>query len=251
MSATGATRWRALSFGELDGSVWAAALDGGAPVAMIGGGEGPGAPITALRWSSDGDDWSLGADGVELHVSPSVAEDEDEGTSQPDGGRVVASDQQLCRVRGRITLAGDSREIDCVGARSQLDGPPPAALDSARLVSAWFSDLEAVTLLALRSRSDPHSESDVIAARLFHPDGWLPVSDPRLSTTYSRDGVPMRTNLELWVGDGEHEFPRRAAGESAGAGGAVTVGGTSLQVRPLRFHSRGLEGAGVYLLADF
>ena len=61
-------------------------------------------------------------------------------------------------------------------------------------------------------------------------------------------GAPARANLELWIGEGENEFPRRAAGEASGEGAAIKVDGLSLQAVPLRCHSRGRDGAGVYAL---
>lgn len=88
-----------------------------------------------------------------------------------------------------------------------------------------------------------------MAATLFDPDGWVPVSDPRLSTTYTDAGDPTRASLELWIVDGENEFARRAAGETSAPPVGAQAGGLELRVAPLRCHSRGLEGAGVYLLA--
>jgi hypothetical protein len=51
------------------------------------------------------------------------------------------------------------------------------------------------------------------------------------------------------VTDGENEFPRRAAGEASAPPVAASTDGLDLRVAPLRCHSRGLEGAGVYVLA--
>ena len=41
------------------------------------------------------------------------------------------------------------------------------------------------------------------------------------------------------------------AGEAAGDGAALQVQDTELRVIPLRCHSRGREGTGVYVLATF
>ena len=73
--------------------------------------------------------------------------------------------------------------------------------------------------------------------------------DPRLSTTYDGDGHPTRATLELWITQGEREFPRRAAGEASGPAVAVAGDDATLLVQPLRCHARGSDGAGVYLLA--
>jgi len=154
--------------------------------------------------------------------------------------------QELCRVTGSVAGA----EIDCVGVRTELTQVRPGELGSVRGFSGWVSADEAVTLLALRSGSEAHQEHDLVAATVFDPDGWMSSHDPRLSTTYDGDGHPTRATLELWFSRGEREFPRRAAGEAAGP--AVTVAGdeATLRVLPLRCHSRGSDGAGVYLLAS-
>jgi glyoxylase-like metal-dependent hydrolase (beta-lactamase superfamily II) len=77
------------------------------------------------------------------------------------------------------------------------------------------------------------------------------VDDPRLSTTYAASGLPSRTNLELWIGEGENEFPRRVAGEASAEGAVLQVEDVDLRVVPMRCHSRGREGTGVYVLATF
>jgi hypothetical protein len=74
--------------------------------------------------------------------------------------------------------------------------------------------------------------------------------DPRLSTTYDGDGDPTRATVELWISDGEREYPRRAAGEAAGPALTLVSDGVTLAVLPLRYHSRGSDGAGIYLLAS-
>ncbi len=106
-----------------------------------------------------------------------------------------------------------------------------------------------MTLLALRPGSEGHHERDLVAATVFEPDRWMSSHDPRLSTTYDGDGHPTRATLELWIKQGEREFPRRAAGEASGPAVAVAGDDATLLVQPLRCHARGSDGAGVYLLA--
>jgi hypothetical protein len=247
---------RAVAFGDPDGSVWGAGLDAGVPaVVATGGGE----PVAvALAWNADGPKWGWSGDGISLTVSP-VAEPEppvadadpsrgDEPPPPPAASRepTWSGRQELCRVTGTVHGA----EIDCVGVRTELTQVRPGELGSIRGFSSWVSAEEAVTLLALRSGSEAHQEDDLVAATVFEPDRWMSSHDPRLSTTYDGDGHPTRATLELWITQGEREFPRRAAGEAAGP--AVTVAGDDLTLRvlPLRSHSRGSDGAGVYLLAE-
>lgn len=254
--STVATGLRAVSFGTLDGSLWATAVDapsqaGGRPRPMLvlgGSGAEPGRPI-ALSWSDrDGDLWELAGDRVALTVAPGVApvRDSDEGgAGAPDAGG-----QQLCRVRGTVAWDDGEREIDCVGTRVTSAATTPAP-GSARLVAAWFSEAEALTLLAVRPQGAEHHAADAVSATLFDPDGWIVVSDPRLSTTYDEAGLPTRATLELWIGEGDNEFPRRAAGEVSGPQARASGEGLVVQAAPLRCHSRGQDGAGVYVLATF
>jgi hypothetical protein len=245
---------RAVAFGNPDGSVWGAGLDAGVPAVVAAGGAEPVA--TAIAWDADGPEWGLSGDRVLLTVSPTSEPEHRAGDDAQDDAPPPAAAaepepswsgrQELCRVTG--TVAG--AEIDCVGVRTELTQVRLGELGSVRGFTSWVSAEEAVTLLALRPESEAHQDHDLVAATVFDPDGWMSSNDPRLSTTYDGDGNPTRATLELWIARGEREFPRRAAGEAAGP--AVTVAGdhATLWVLPLRCHSRGSDGAGVYLLAS-
>lgn len=241
---------RAVAFGNPDGSVWGAGLDAGAPALVAAAGAEPVA--VTLAWNADGPEWDLSAERIALTVAPISEPAPPAVDDEPSPPAAAAAQepawsgrQELCRVTGTVNGA----EIDCVGVRTELTQVRPEELGSIRGFSAWVSAEEAVTLLSLRSRSDAHHERDLVAATMFEPDRWMSSHDPRLSTTYDGDGNPTRATLELWITQGERELPRRAAGEAAGP--AVTVAGdaVTLLVAPLRCHSRGSDGAGVYLLA--
>ena len=105
--------------------------------------------------------------------------------------------------------------------------------------------------IAFRGRKAKSHEGDVVTATVLGPEPSAPVDDPRLSTTYEAGGWPVRAGLELWLGgDGDEEqFPRRAAGEAAGARAQAAAGGLDIRAEPFRWHSRGREGAGLYMLA--
>jgi hypothetical protein len=243
--------FQALSFGDVDGRVWGGALDAGGPAFAFGDGETTtsGAGSEAVRWTPDGRGWRLTGEGFDLHMEPGGEELPE--PPDPDPGMTVSGMEELCRVQGTLTVAGAEHAVDCVGTRWMLDGVDVSALHSLRAVSGWFASDQALAVLSLRSRRSSGHESDLIAATLFDPDGWVPVKDPRLSTTYAQDGAPARVNLELWVGDEEEEYPRRAAGEAAGGAVSVSSGDFALRVAPMRCHSRGQAGAGVYVLATF
>jgi hypothetical protein len=251
MTVAESSQLRTLAFGDIAGGIWGAAISGAAPVLAFGDATGTTASSSALEcaWSPDGRGWRLIGDGFDLHVEPG-GEDLEESAAA-DGTEALSGFQELCRVQGTVTLAGSAAEIDCVGTRCVIEGLDAGSLGSVRAVSGWFDDDEAFMLLALRGTRGVGQEADLVAATLFDPKGWVPVADPRLSTTYAGSGLPARANLELWIGEGENEFPRRAAGEASGAGAAAVAGGVELRVIPLRCHSRGREGSGVYVLANF
>lgn len=252
----GAILVRALAFGTPDGSLWAAGVDAGG-LALLAGAAG--APLRAtVAWDADvqpdprGDgvaapQWRLSGDGVEL-TAAAVKQPAPAGADGVDGAEHRepgwAGIQQLCRVTGNV--AGS--EIDCVGVRTELSGV--AEVESIRGFGGWLSDSRAVALLALRAGSGADHERDRIAATVFDDDGWRVSGDPRLSTTYDADGDPIRATLELWIADGEHELVRRAAGEADGEAVLAEAERGRLQVLPLRCHSHGDEGTGVYMVAS-
>ncbi len=246
MTSSSPPRFRTVSFGELDGTSWGAALDVGLgrPGIVYGadGATGRAAGQPALEWSEVGEaDWRLAGDGFELIVTPTA----DRAGTPPSEGMV----EELCRVGGTLRIDGIERAVDCAGTRSLGGGLDPGQISSVRGFSAWFDGDHAISLLAFRPRDSAGQEDEWLAATLFDPEGVIWVDEPRLSTTYAADGHPTRASLELWIGAGEEQFPRRAAGEALGEGAELDVDGLRLLVTPLRCHSRGLDGAGVYILA--
>jgi hypothetical protein len=248
MSRSAGEQLRTLAFGDVEGPVWGAGLQAGSAALIVGDATGAvHSALSADSWRADGPVWQLAAPGIALEVEPVT--DEREAFPPDDGGEPARGVQELCRVHGTVTVSGAERPVDCPGTRSTIDGVDPAALESVRTVAGWFAPDDAFTLLALRAPRAQGQEADLVAATLFDPEGWVPVADPRLSTTYDGAGVPTRVSLELWVTEGENEFPRRAAGEAAAPSAAVTADGLQVRAIPLRCHSRGREGGGVYVLA--
>jgi hypothetical protein len=159
---------------------------------------------------------------------------------------------QLCRVRGRAGIDGTEREIDCLGRRgSHGDGIKLEKFDSVRDVSAWFGPVDGLAVVALRPRKARGQDSDLLEVAVLDPEATSPVEDPRMSTTYTSAGQPLRAGFELWLAGEEEDsqYPRRAAGEAAGPGASARCGGLHVLAQPFRWHSRGRDGAGLYLLA--
>lgn len=239
MSATAAATLRTISFGDLEGRVWGGVLDtGSGPALVFGGADGElGAAPGTITLTADDASWRLTGDDIDLAVTS--------GEPAPEPGDSAT----LCTVMGTISIGGAPVPVNCPGTRSSAAGDE--RLGSLRSVTGWFGPELAVSLHALRaSRSEGH-QADQIRATLFGAEGVRPVDEPRLSTTLSADQLPARTNLELWVGEGDDLYPRRAAGEARGPAVRVSSAGLELAGVPLTCHASGLEGVGVYLLAHF
>jgi hypothetical protein len=272
---------RALAFGDLDDGLWGAAWSASAtePLSVAVGAGSSGQVLTAtLSSAGEGEEWRLEGDRIELVLTPST-----QPAGEARSGALRGFDQ-LCRARGRVTLGDSEVEIDAPGWRGAWDGQLKLErIESFRQVAAWFGREDGLALVALRRGGARGQDADLIAASVLAPKPAPAIEDPRLSTTYGAAGVPTRAGVELWLagheaedsgseaedsgreaedsgGDGEHEalppgaddehetLPRRAAGEATAASLEWEAAGFALQAVPLRWHSRGEDGAGVYLL---
>ncbi len=251
-------RW--LAFGDLDAGVWGLAWmpgENGAGSVALGAGADAAVVRAELQAGGPAEDWLLRGEGLELMVS---AEGEDvsvDGSSPSLKGVEVDGVDQLARVKGNLTLQGTEHPVDSLAWRAVLHGlPEPDKLTSQRLVAAWFEPAGGLAALALRPRKARGQEDDLVSAALFESGQPVPVSDPRLSTTYTGDGVPVRAGVELWVSETvepdqePREHPHRAAGEAIGARATWTEGALGLSAQPFRWHAHGQDGAGVYVLGQ-
>jgi hypothetical protein len=253
------TTVRTLAFAEGDtgswGAAWLPADDASGPLACRVGSVA--AVLTAeLHDTAQSEPWRVDGEGVSLVFVPAGRA----GQSGPrDTG--IESLEQLCDVKGKLAVDGSEREITCMGWRASLEGGfELAEIDSFRQICGWFEPDRGVALLALRPRKARAHDADLVAAAVLEPEPTPRVADPRLSTTYDAAGLPARVGLELWLeaessangadDDADRQFPRRAAGEATGAGIEWEVAGFTLHAALLRWHSRGSDGTGVYLLGQ-
>jgi hypothetical protein len=154
--------------------------------------------------------------------------------------------EQLCRVRGTVTAGGEGRRVDALGQRGHSWGRADwAKLELARTVTAWLDDRTAVTLSALRPASADHHADESIAACVVLDGTPVPVADPRLSTTYDAGGRHVHAGLELWVGDGDGEYPHRAAG-TVRCGTTLDLGSLRLDCAFFEWRMEGRTGVGRY-----
>ena len=243
---------RTLAFGDLERGIWGAAFvlaTGGSALVALGGDSAAATFDSGLRLSADeaGGEWHLEGEGTALRI---VAGGEALGVAATDD-RVEGFDQ-LCRVSGGFSLGGAEVEVDSLGVRmSRSGGFDVGKLESVRAVSTWFEPDEGLALMAFRARKAKAHDGDVVTATVLGPAAAAVVEDPRLSTTYDAGGWPVRAGLELWVGreDEDEQYPRRASGEATGARAETADGELELRAEPFRWHSRGRDGAGMYILA--
>jgi hypothetical protein len=230
---------RIVAFADPEARVWGTAVDAGERAIVFGAAAATGSAAghEAVGFVARDGEWLLDGESFELAVAPS------------DDGRGSTGDE-LCHVRGTVLVDGERVEVDCPATRAE-ETVAVDELSSLRGVWGWFEDRHALAVLALRPRGQDGHEGDRLEATLFDPEETIAVEEPRLSTTYTANGLPSRASLELWIAEGDEQYPRRAAAEAIGAGAGVSGAGLSLQVSPMRCHSRGLDGGGVYLLARF
>jgi hypothetical protein len=222
---------RTLTFGDVESATWGAAWNLGDDNGGFGLVGGLSASLT--------DGWRLEGDGVELEV---VA----------DGVRSELEDgfDELVTVQGRVA----ERSVQCLGRRSERRRLDPADYESIRDVSAWFAADDGVAVLAARPRRSRGHDAELLTVSAFEAGRTLPIADPRLSTAYGADGSPSRAGLELWLEqpedteEGAHHPPYRAAGEAIGATATAGTGSLAVEGRLFRWHWRGRDGAGVYLV---
>jgi hypothetical protein len=232
---------RLLSFGDGGDQIWGAAIQAGSAATLVVTPQAASAATGAEQVSIEAENggWRVTAWGLELTFTPVG-----DGRHEPS-----AAGDQLCRVQGRVTLPAGERVIDSPGTVSVAADEDPARFDSIRAVTGWFADDRGVALRALRPDEKKGHERDIVAATLFDPDEWMTVTDPRLSTTYRPDERPSAASLELWVGEGDELYPRRAAAEAVALPSEATGERIRLSLTPLLCHAGGLDGAGVYLIA--
>jgi hypothetical protein len=239
---------RTVAFGGLDTATWGTVFGPGDGAFLAAGDDDrAGIARVELAAAQEAGGWQLEGDRASLIVGPAG-----EAVSVPAADGEHDEVAQRCRVSGRVRFDGSEHEIDTSGLRTWCG--QPLELDrfrSIRAVFTWFDSGEGFVLTALRPRKARAHDDDVMTAAILRPDGSAPVADPRLSTTYSADGWPVRAGLELWLGEEEKErYPRRASGEATGPHALGAAGELELRAQRFRWHSRGKDGAGAYLLAQ-
>lgn len=255
---------RALAFGDLAAESWGAVFSpgGGLPSFAVLGAQGRRVvPVTIEGDSTHAAEWWVTGDGLDIAVAPQT---NGTGTSEDVGEPGSAGDQagfdQLVTVRGEFAANG-AREVELMGCRSErTEDLAAGSFQLIRDIRAWFSSGDGLAVLACRPRRASAHGDERLSATLFEGGQSLDVAEPRLSTTYADDGLPVRATLELWLPESEADetdeeaehvasYPRRAAGQAAGPASDHDLGELTVQATPFRWRAAGRDGAGVYLLA--
>jgi hypothetical protein len=160
----------------------------------------------------------------------------------------------LCRLSGTNAAGAELRGFGCVTAAPRELG------DSALRRGLWvcFGPELGVTLTATRPRGRGGHGDEAIAAYLSAgtPLTPTPIADPRLSTTYAKDGHILRAGLELWPDDGNVEEDESESHEGRDRLRAMRIAGTTIatgqlgttSVAFLAWRHNGQTGTGCYTI---
>jgi hypothetical protein len=202
-------------------------------------------PLRAWRLRYASDEASLDLD---LRALGAIAVLDPEHPAARTGG--MTGFEQPVRVTGGATVGGERIAVDGRGQRGHSWGTPDwGRIALARTVGAWLDDDLTVSLTAIRPAGARHHEDEEVAATILDrdPDSSDPratvVVDPRLSTTYDKDGRQRTAGLELFVD--EESMPRRAAGELL-CGTTLDLGRLRLHCAFFRWRMEGRAGVGRY-----
>jgi hypothetical protein len=251
------TGFHVVAFGDLETGTWGVSwLSGGDAQARLAVRRGAAVGLVegALERTSAEQPWRWEGEGASLVFTPTGRV----LASQDADGRLERQDE-LCATSGRVRIEDGDTEVQCQGWRSSACAQAPEELGSLRFLAAWLDAGTGFSLLALRPRKARGHEEDIVASALLDDPAPPVVAEPRLSTTYSGEGLPARAGLELWLEEEnasededspQHHYPRRAAGEAIGDGLNWNQGDLELQASLMRWHSHGHEGPGVYLLGQ-
>ena len=153
--------------------------------------------------------------------------------------------EQLCRVRGTVTVDGRERPVRGLGQRGHSWGNPDwDKITLTRSIGAWLDDGTGVALSTVRSVKADHHADEAMWAALYEPEHALAVEEPRLSTTTDEAGRQIRAGLELWV-DKDADYPFRGAGEVL-TGSTLELGALRLDVAFFPWYLEGRPGVGRY-----
>ncbi len=248
MSQDSADSWLLAAFADPTRELWGL-IGGGAEhraaVRRLGPAAAEPADETATREWSPAPELALSAAGATADAVSATAD--------------AADVLRLLRVSGTHSAGGEQLALEAPAVVYR--GPTLAKLDSIRILVAWFPDDRTVALSASRPRGG-HADKDVVSvlvtgAGVVPADPVAPgepeplqVFDPRLSTTYDGQGVPLRAGLELWLGPDEDsdQRPLRVSSESTGDRLAGELGNLRVEAFGQRCHSRGENGIGIYAL---
>jgi hypothetical protein len=247
----------ALAFGDLDAGTWGLSWSGDAsasvPLAVSRGATATTLQVVLRRGGPD-EAWGVEGDGVSLVLEP---------TGLPGHGGTpgeLETTDQICRVTGQLAVDGSPAELECLGWRSFVNRESDlSAVMSFRWLAAWLGPGDGFSLVALRPRKARGHDADLVAASVIDDPPPPRIDDPRLSTTYTDAGLPLRAGLELWPeaddaddpdAEPSHHYPRRATGQAVGERLTWEASGFALTGSPLRWQSRGHDGPGVYLLGQ-
>jgi len=162
-----------------------------------------------------------------------------------EGELLGSEDLALCRAIGSLRIGDDTREIACLGIRTDGEEPGGEAIERRRSLAVAFSDGALLALSAvLPAGAEGHDEEE-LAAALVEPEGEsLDIGEALLSTSFDADGRQRRATIELWP-SAEAE-PARRIGGAIVCGASVDLGELRLDTAFFRWSMEGRPGLGRY-----
>jgi hypothetical protein len=153
--------------------------------------------------------------------------------------------EQICTLRGEVSVAGKRLSVSCRGLRRHLWGSYDwSRVERWRSLYAAAEEGGSISIAAVRpAGSDGHGD-ELRAGHLVPADGVpLPFDDIRLSTVYGNEGFQDKAGLELYM-EGD-EYPRRVAGVAV-CGATTVLGDARLRLAFFRWMIDGRSALGGY-----
>jgi hypothetical protein len=197
------------------------------------------------RWTISFDSGDEGGFELEVEALGEAGVIDAESPAGEAGG--MTAYEHLCRVRGTVRVGREELAVDALGQRGHAWGAPDwDRMALARSVGAWLDDDLGVVVSSVRPAKGSEHDAEAMTAVVLQgsPVAPVPITEPRLSTTYDAEHRQRRAGFELWPAEGE-SYARRGAGEVL-CGTSLDLGRLRLDCAFFRWRMEGRSGVGRY-----
>lgn len=164
------------------------------------------------------------------------------------GERAGSEQLSVCRVLGDLRIGGESRQVSCLGIRTEEAGAPDdGEVGLTRSIAVAFSDGGILALRAARPAGAGAHDTEEVVAALAGPDAEpVEVPEALLSTQYDGEGRQVRATVELWPQRDSVPHPARRAAGRIVCGTSLSLGERRLDIAIFRWSMEGRPGLGRY-----